>query len=92
MTSASTHERLRAAAAAGTLSEAHAQTLEDAFALITGLRLEHQVRQLRAGEPPDDYVNPAELSALTRSHLREAFRAVASIQKRVAAELSTGVR
>lgn len=92
VTSASTHERLRAAAAAGTLSEAHAQTLEDAFALITGLRLEHQVRQLRAGEPPDDYVNPAELSALTRSHLREAFRAVASIQKRVAAGLSSGVR
>jgi CBS domain-containing protein len=88
VTSASTTERLRAAAAAGTLSKAHAQTLEDAFALITGLRLDHQVRQLRAGKQPDDYVNPAELSALTRSHLREAFRAVASIQKRVAAELS----
>ena len=40
--------------------------------------------QMRAGEEPDDFVNPAELSGLTRSYLREAFRAVASIQKRVA--------
>ena len=92
VTSASTNERLRAAARAGSLSEDHARTLQDAFALITGLRLEHQVARLRAGEEPDDYVNPAELSALTRSHLREAFRAVASIQKRVAAELNVGVQ
>jgi CBS domain-containing protein len=92
VTSASTSERLRAAAAAGTLSEAQAQTLEDALALITGLRLEHQVRQLRAGEEPDDYVNPATLSQLTRSYLREAFRAVASVQKHLAAELKVGVR
>jgi CBS domain-containing protein len=88
VTSASTTERLRAAGAAGTLPVAHARTLEDAFELITSLRLEHQVSQLRAGAEPDDFVNPAELSALTRSHLREAFRAVASIQKRVASGLS----
>jgi CBS domain-containing protein len=87
VTSASTVERLRAAGAAGTLSSTNAHTLEDAFELITSLRLEHQVRQLRAGDRPDDHVDPAELSKLTRSHLREAFRAVASIQKRVAAEL-----
>ncbi len=92
VTSASTNERLRAAAAAGTLPEAQARTLEDALALITALRLEHQVAQLRAGEEPDDHVNPGELSGLTRSYLREAFRAVASIQKRVANELSLGVR
>jgi CBS domain-containing protein len=92
VTAASTSERLRAAAGAGTLSESHARTLEDALELITGLRVEHQVRQLRAGEPPDDYVDPAKLSRLTRTYLREAFRAVAAIQKGVAAELSVGAR
>jgi len=92
VTSASTPERLRAAAAAGTMSDAHARTLEDAYALITGLRLEHQIEQLRAGRQPDDYVDPADLSRLARSYLREAFRAVASIQKRAAAELNAGVR
>jgi CBS domain-containing protein len=90
VTSASTIERLRAAGSAGTLPASDAQTLEDAFELIGALRTQHQVRQLRAGEPPDDYVDPAELSDLTRSHLKEAFRAVASVQKRVAAELKAG--
>ena len=92
VTSASTTERLRAAADAGTLSAADAHTLEDAFELITSLRLAHQVDQLRAGEEPDDFVDPAALSSLTRTHLKEAFRAVASIQKAVAAELDVGVR
>ncbi len=91
VTSASTTERLRAAAAAGILSEGDARTLEDAFVLITALRVEHQVGQLRAGHQPDDYVDPARLSSLTRSHLKEAFRAVASIQKHVASGLSFGL-
>ena len=58
---------------------------EDALALIMGLRLEHQAHQLRAGQEPDDYIDPATLTRLTRSYLKEAFRAVASIQKDVAA-------
>jgi CBS domain-containing protein len=90
--SSSTVERLRAAAGAGTLSSADAHTLEDAFELIVGLRLEHQLEQLRACVPLDDYVDPAKLSRLTRSYLKEAFRAVASIQKRVAADLAIGLR
>ncbi|MBV9418109.1 MAG: hypothetical protein JO363_24205, partial [Solirubrobacterales bacterium] len=92
VTSASTAERLRAAAAAGTLSHGQARTLEDALTLITSLRVERQVGQLRAGQEPDDYVNPATLTKLTRSYLREAFRAVASVQKHVAAELKVGVQ
>ncbi len=91
VTSASTVERLRAAAAAATLPEAEARSLEDAFELISGLRLRHQVAQLRAGQPPDDYVDPGALSPLMRSQLREAFRAVRSIQKRLLAELAAGV-
>jgi CBS domain-containing protein len=92
VTNASTTARLRAAADAGTLSAGDAHTLEDAFELVSGLRLRHQVEQLCAGKPPDDYVDPARLSALTRSYLREAFRAVASIQKRIAAELGASTR
>jgi CBS domain-containing protein len=92
VTSASTLERLRAAGDAGTLPAAEVHTLEDAFELFTELRMEHQVEQLRAGVEPDDYLNPDDLSALTRSYLKEAFRAVASVQRHVAAELSLGVR
>ncbi len=92
VTSASTLERLRAAGDAGTLPAPDVHTLEDAFELFTELRMEHQVGQLRAGLEPDDHLNPDDLSALTRSYLKEAFRAVASVQKRIAAELHLGVR
>jgi CBS domain-containing protein len=92
VTSATTLERLGAAGDAGTLAPADAHTLRDAFELINNLRLEHQVRQLRAGRPPDDFVDPHELSALMRAQLRETFRAVASIQRHVAAELGIGGR
>jgi CBS domain-containing protein len=92
VTSASTPERLRAAAAAGTLSGADAATLTDAFQLVMALRLEHQVAQLQAGKEPDDHLDPAALSPLTRTYLKEAFRAVASVQKRVAGELGVGAR
>jgi CBS domain-containing protein len=92
VTSASTPERLRAAAAAGTLSAADAATLADAFQLVMALRLEHQVAQLQAGEEPDDHLDPTALSPLTRTYLKEAFRAVASVQKRVAGELGVGAR
>jgi CBS domain-containing protein len=92
VTSSSTLERLHAAGDAGKLPAAEVHTLEDAFELFTELRMEHQVEQLRAGIDPDDYLNPDELSALTRSYLKEAFRAVASVQRHLAAELSLGVR
>jgi CBS domain-containing protein len=92
VTTATTPERLRAAAEAGTLAPRDAHTLQDAFELINNLRLEHQVAQIRAGRQADDYIDPDELSALMRVQLRQAFRAVATIQKRVATELDTSPR
>jgi CBS domain-containing protein len=90
--SASTVERLRAAEAAGTLESPQARTLMEAFGFIFSLRLDHQVEQLRRGEVPDDFIDPKTLNPLARSYLREAFRAVASVQANLAAELSLGVR
>jgi CBS domain-containing protein len=83
----STRERLRAAAAAGVLPDGDSETLEEAFELMGSLRLEHQIRQLEAGIEPDNYVDPKGLTALTRRHLREAFRMVASAQKGLTTDL-----
>jgi CBS domain-containing protein len=90
--SAPTLERLRAAEAAGTMEGAEARTLMQAFGFIGSLRLDHQVEQLKRGSVADDFVDPKTLNPLARSYLREAFRAVASVQARVSAELSQGVR
>jgi CBS domain-containing protein len=84
----STRERLQAAAEAGTLDQADAATLEEAFDLFAELRLDHQVRQLQAGVPADSQIDPKTLNALTRRYLRDAFRAVASVQKKLSARLT----
>ena len=91
VTIASTPERLRAAQRAEVLPGGDLATLGDAFALISELRVGHQVAKLRAGDVPDDHLDPAELSPLMRTQLKEAFRAVAAVQKRLHAELSLGM-
>lgn len=78
-----TVERLRAAAAGGALPEGDATTLAEAFELFGELRMDHQLAQLRAGGEPTDFVDPAQLSPLARRYLREAFRAIARIQRRL---------
>jgi Putative nucleotidyltransferase substrate binding domain len=37
--------------------------------------------RLAAGRPPDDQIEPAEVSPLMRDHLRDVFRAVTSVQR-----------
>jgi CBS domain-containing protein len=86
----STAERLRAAGEAGTLPASDARTLLEAHELFVALRVEHQIEQLSRGEAPDNHIDPEDLNPLIRSYLREAFRAVASVQKHVAAELAAG--
>ena len=90
--SCSTVDRLRAAEAAGTLDGPDARTLIEAFGFIFSLRLDHQVEQLRRGQAPDDFINPKALNPLARSYLREAFRAVASVQNGLANEMAMGIR
>ncbi|MBV9048322.1 MAG: CBS domain-containing protein [Solirubrobacterales bacterium] len=79
----STPERLRAASLGGVISDAEAQTLIDAFELAVELRVDHHMQQLRAGAAPDDQLTPAMLSPLIRDHLRDVFRAVAGVQRRL---------
>lgn len=86
-----TVERLRIAADAGTLPRATAASLEEAFDLLTGLRLVHQVEALRDGRQPDDHIDPRTLNPLARRYLRDAFRAIASIQRTLSNELAFGV-
>lgn len=54
--------------------------LLEAFELLTLLRLEHQLQQLRAAQPVNNYVNPGTLTQLQRSLLKEAFRTIARAQ------------
>ena len=73
--------RLRAAASLGALDPDLAVGLEEAFRLLWRVRLQNQVRQLRAGDPADDHVDPRLLGPLTRRSLREAFKLITAGQR-----------
>jgi CBS domain-containing protein len=79
----STPERLLAAGAAGALTEGDARTLADAFELALELRIAHHMERLAAGASPDDQISPAKISPLMRDHLRDVFRAVGTVQRRL---------
>jgi CBS domain-containing protein len=87
VSAASTRARIQASLEAGTVSPDDTAILRDAFELFSALRMEHQVEQLRAGEQPDDLIDPKNLAPLTRPSLKEAFRAVARVQRGIALEL-----
>ena len=80
VTVSSTIPRLRAAAHAGSLEGERAAALEEAFELVTRLRLEHQAAEVEAGQPPSNRVDPADLAPLARGQLRSALRLVAEAQ------------
>ena len=75
-----TVERLQAAAGTPSLSKGGAANLLDAFEFISRLRLEHQAARIQAGEAPDNYMSPAQLSKLEREHLKDAFKVVQTMQ------------
>ena len=79
----STSSRIAAAAGAGGLSAESAADLHDAFEFIRYVRLLHQAKQIRAGEPPDNFVAPNELSSFEKRHLRDAFQIVRSAQQTI---------
>ena len=83
LTAANTRARLRAAEDHGVISAAGGHSLIDAYDLIAETRLEHQVRRVKAGDKPDNFMPPNDLSDLERSHLRDAFVVVRTMQSAV---------
>lgn len=78
-----TRARLVAAAEAGVISDSGGRDLIEAYDLIAQTRLEHQARRVKAGEKPDNFIAPSELSDFERSHLRDAFVVVRTMQSAV---------
>lgn len=83
LTAVNSAARLEAAIAAGVLSASGGQDLRDAYNLIAETRLEHQAEQVRTGIMPDNFLSPTDLSDFERSHLRDAFVVIKSLQSAV---------
>lgn len=78
--SVNTRARIEAAVAETIVSPTGGADLLDAYDLIADLRLEHQMNQAKTGKKPDNYLDPSDLSDFERSHLRDAFVVVKTMQ------------
>ncbi|WP_119166559.1 DUF294 nucleotidyltransferase-like domain-containing protein [Algihabitans albus] len=81
---ANTRTRLEVAQQSGIVSPSGGRDLIAAYDLIAETRLRHQVARVRTGEKPDNFMSPAALSDFERSHLRDAFVVVKTMQSAIA--------
>lgn len=88
VTAMHTLDRLKGSVDAGVLSTDAGANLADAYETLALLRARHQVEQIKQGLPPDNFVIPKNLSALERSHLKDAFGVIASMQKHLRNRIS----
>ncbi|XOY57606.1 MAG: DUF294 nucleotidyltransferase-like domain-containing protein [Rhodobacterales bacterium] len=81
--SVNTRARIASAHGAGQISQSGGHDLLDAYDLIAQARLDHQATLIRAGAKPDNFMSPNVLSEFERSHLRDAFVVVRTMQSAV---------
>ncbi|WP_439518625.1 putative nucleotidyltransferase substrate binding domain-containing protein [Hydrogenophaga sp.] len=75
-----THDRLVVAPSGGGISEQSARDLRDTLEFLGTLRLQHQARQMEQGVPPDNFLDPQEVSNFERTQLKDAFSVVQTLQ------------
>ncbi|MCB2110735.1 DUF294 nucleotidyltransferase-like domain-containing protein [Albidovulum sp.] len=78
-----TRARLQAATDAGIISPTGGRDLIAAYDLIAETRLVHQAALISTGRAPDNFLEPAELPDFERSHLRDAFVVVRTMQSAI---------
>ncbi|MEM9578624.1 MAG: DUF294 nucleotidyltransferase-like domain-containing protein [Pseudomonadota bacterium] len=80
LTEVNTRARLKAALNASITSARGGRDLLEAYDLVAQTRLEHQARLIKQGKAPDNYLPPDTLSDFERSHLRDAFVVIKTMQ------------
>ena len=78
--SVNTLDRLDVVAEGGEVSEEGARDLQDALEFISAIRIEHQAKQIRAGEMAGNFMSPDDLSHFERNQLKDAFAVVRTMQ------------
>jgi CBS domain-containing protein len=78
-----TLDRIEAVRSIGGLDTGVAETLQEAFEVITRVRLECHAEAIAAGRAADNLVDPDELTPIVQSEVREALAAVRRAQRRV---------
>ena len=90
LTVVNTRARLLAAEEAGVISVSGARDLIEAYDLIAESRLKNQAALVKMGRKPDNFLAPSDLSDFERSHLRDAFVVVRTMQSSAAGRGAPG--
>jgi CBS domain-containing protein len=80
LTAVNTRARLLAAEESGVISVSGARDLIEAYDLIAETRLKNQAALVKMGRKPDNFLAPSDLSDFERSHLRDAFVVIRTMQ------------
>jgi CBS domain-containing protein len=80
ITLTNTCERLRALRDLGAMPERDADDLLAAYDFVMRLRIRHQLEQIAAGQPLDNFIVPDRLSRADRMALKEHFKVIADLQ------------
>ena len=83
-----TVERLRGAARVGTIDDDTHDALMEAYHVLLETRLGHQVGRILDGRAPDTLIDPSALGSMDRARLKDAFRAVAHVQRGLSRSMS----
>lgn len=71
-----TEERSKALAKEKHITKTDSRNLNDALAFMMQIRVNNHARQIKAGQPPNNYCNPNDLAKLSKEQLRDAFTLV----------------
>lgn len=81
-----TRARIEDARACGLISKSGGDDLLAAYDTIATARLEHQAAKVRDSQAPDNFLSPSSIPAFERSHLRDAFVIVRTMQSSLNAQ------
>ena len=75
-----TFERVWALEEKGVFCRDEAMEIAGAYEFIMSLRIRHQIDQIKAGQAPDNFVNPDGLSRTEHNLLKDYLRAILNLQ------------
>jgi CBS domain-containing protein len=87
-----TLERLEVLKKRHSIVRDHFEEIEHAFEFVMLLRIHHQFEQIQQNLPPDNFINPNDLSNLEKKTLKESFNLMSRIQSLIVEQWKTFIR
>jgi CBS domain-containing protein len=88
----STLERLAALRETNRTVKEHADELEQAFEFFLLLRIHHQFDQIEQGRPPDNFINPSDLTNLQKKIFRDSCQVIGTVLDSIFRQFNPGMR